>query len=357
MTALTLRSQHSARKGANRFLFPGKAANRASLPQTATLVHVDASVESVEAAVASPLLPAGQMVLVACSGGADSVALAHAAASRPDLRVAVGHVDHGLRPESAAEAEHVRAFARELGVPFFVERLEGLSTRASGLEAAAREARYAALTQLAAQAGSAAVATAHTRRDQAETLLLRLVRGAGPGAMAGIRRRRELAPGIALLRPLLGVPREATEAYCRMHGLGFTSDPHNSDPRRARARLRALWPLLLELNPRLEEAIAGAAELFADEDDILRQLAEDPEGASAHPALLRRALHSAAVRAGLRPERKHMEELRRLLAKGRGSIDVPGGRATVVFRRAGAPPEAASDVDVPGPRTYRRRSR
>lgn len=317
--------------------------------------------DSVEKAIAAPLLPAGQALLVACSGGADSVALAHAAALRRDLRVALGHVDHGLRPESRAEAGQVETLGKQLGVAVFVERLEPFSTREAGLEAAAREARYAALSRLAEQARCSLVATAHTRRDQAETLLLRLIRGAGPGAMAGIRRSRELAPGVTLVRPLLAVSRDATEAYCREHGLAFVTDPHNSDPRRARAALRALWPRLLELNPRLEEAIAAAAEIFADEDELLQSLAS--AGASLHPALERRALHASAVAAGLRPERKHLEQLRQLLSAGRGSLDMPGGRATITWdpgvsgtrylSTENTPPELA----VPGPGSYRWRSR
>src|SRR5207302_3469039 len=186
--------------------------------------------------------------------------------------------------------------AARLGVPFFLERLEGLETRAAGLEAAARQGRYAALTRLARQAGSTAVATAHTRRDQAETLLLRLFRGAGPGALAGVRRRRPLAPGIELVRPLLDVSRAATEACCRANGLGWVDDPHNSDQARARARLRALWPALLEFNPRLEEALSGAAALFAEENELLDALAR--RAAPLHPVLQRRALLEAANEQG-----------------------------------------------------------
>jgi tRNA(Ile)-lysidine synthetase-like protein len=186
--------------------------------------------------------------LVACSGGADSTALAAAVAT--GFRAAVGHVDHGLRAESGRDAEAVRELAESLGLPFWVERIEGLDPRGQGLEAAARQARYPALARLARRAGATMVLTAHTRRDQAETVLLRLIRGAGPGALSGVRRRRPLAEGIELLRPLLDVPRAATEAYCRERGLRFLHDPHNADPARARARLRALWPALLELNPR-----------------------------------------------------------------------------------------------------------
>ncbi|HZR11380.1 MAG TPA: tRNA lysidine(34) synthetase TilS, partial [Myxococcales bacterium] len=304
--------------------------------------------DTVEPAVATGL-PHGRTVLVACSGGADSVALL-AAAVRVGVRCAAGHVDHGLRPESAREAEHVREVARSLGVSFHLERIERLEVRGAGLEAAAREARYAALARLAAGAGAALVATAHTRRDQAETVLLRLFRGAGPAALAGIRRRRPLDSGIELVRPLLDVSRAATEAYCRRHDLEYVDDPHNTDPARTRARLRALWPQLLALNPRLEEALAGAAETFAGEDELLDALAR--AGPHLHPALRRRSLLLEARKAGLRPERVHLEAILRLLERGEGSVDVPGGRAVVKFERSGQRSPPPVDVAVPSPGRY-----
>jgi tRNA(Ile)-lysidine synthase len=328
--------------------------------------------DSVEQAVAGGLLSRGSTVLVACSGGADSVALAVAVCRCPVLRCAIGHVDHGLRTESVREADRVRALAAGLGAPFFVERLEGLRVRGPGLEAAAREGRYAALARLAQQAGAACVATAHTRRDQAETLLLRLIRGAGPGALAGVRKRRALAPGIELVRPLLDVPRAATEAFCREEGFAYTDDPHNSDPARARARLRALWPTLLQLNPRLEEALCGAAASSADEDDLLSGLAAEAGKdlhteavAALHPALLRRVLLGAALEAGVHPERQHLEALRELLETGRGSRDLPGGRALLEggllrFEGGLAPPRrqpVPPPVAVPGPGSYAWQSR
>ncbi|HEY5677283.1 MAG TPA: tRNA lysidine(34) synthetase TilS, partial [Myxococcales bacterium] len=173
--------------------------------------------DTVEQAVASGL-PRDARVLVACSGGADSSALA-AASERLGLRCVIGHVDHGLRPDSASDADRVRDLARRLGVPFLTLRIQFLNIRELGLEAAAREARYAALGQLAVQASAPVVATAHTRRDQAETLLLRLFRGAGPGALSGIRRTRPLLKGVELVRPLLDVTRAATEAYCAARGI------------------------------------------------------------------------------------------------------------------------------------------
>jgi tRNA(Ile)-lysidine synthase len=279
--------------------------------------------DSVAAAVRK-WIPCDEHVLVACSGGADSTALA--AAVSKGFRASIGHIDHGLRAASAHDAAAVRALAQALGLPFFMERLQGLEVSGSGLEAAAREARYPALARLAAQAGASLVATAHTRRDQAETLLMRLIRGAGPGALAGVRRRRPLAPGIELLRPLLDVERAATEELCRSRQLPFIDDPHNSDPARARAKLRALWPTLLALNPRLEEALAGAAETFASEDELLLGLASGSL-AEMHPALQRRALLARATAEGLRPERQHLEALLRLLERGAGTVDLPGGHA------------------------------
>ena len=319
--------------------------------------------DSVAKAVAEGLLPRGAPVLVACSGGADSVSLAGAAVEA-GLQAAIGHVDHGLRASSADEAEAVRALARKLGAPFFVERLEGLEVRGPGLEAAARVGRYAALARLAAEAGARVVATAHTRRDQAETLLLRLIRGAGPGALAGVRRSRELRPGLALVRPLLEVPRAATEAFCRARGLDFTIDPHNSDPARTRARLRMLWPLLLELNPRLEEALSGAAEALAREDELLSTLLPGDlrlDTLRALPAaLLRRALLRGAVAAGAQPERRHLAELQALISRGRGALALPGGEARVregelQFRaRAGERPSRSPlpEVAIAGPGHY-----
>ena len=336
--------------------------------------------DTVVAAVARAvgvLVPRGATVLVACSGGADSVALAAAFADEHSVRGAIGHVDHGLRAESLREADSVRALAQVLGLPCFVERLQGLPLAAFGLEAAAREGRYAALARLAVQAEASVVVTAHTRRDQAETLLLRLARGAGPGALGGVRAVRALAPGISLLRPLLSVPRAATEALCKQRGLSFVNDPHNLDPARARAFLRQAWPVLEALNPRLEAALAGTARLLADEDDFLAGLAESalrtvstPQGLDArallalHPALQRRCLILAARGAGLRPEKSHLEALRLSLSSSQFALDLPGGCAQLAagllrFHRGARAIIARQtpEVAVGGPGSYAWRSR
>lgn len=330
------------------------------------------------AATPGGLLPPGARVLVACSGGADSVALAHALATlareRPGtgLAVCLGHVDHALREGSQAEAEAVRRLGARLRVPVLVERLGSLraQVRAQGLEAAAREARYAALERLARAAGATVVATAHTRRDQAETVLLRLARGGGVGALAGVRPARALG-AVRLVRPLLGVGRDETEAYCRRRRLRAVSDPHNADPRRARARLREAFAALdALLGPRLEEALARAASLAQAEDDLVAGLAAEalarlrtPEGLRvdgllALPlALQRRVLLSAAAAAGLRPSLAHLEEVRALCGRRPGALELPGGVARVArgLLRLGPPPPApalGADVAVPGPGRY-----
>lgn len=323
-------------------------------------------------------------MLVACSGGADSVALAAglAAVSREQpalgLRLVLGHVDHGLRAESAEESRAVALLAESLGVPFALAKLDGADllreAKASGLEAAARRARHEALSVLAARHRCTLVATGHTRRDQAETVLLRLSRGGGLGALAGVRRQRKLG-ALTLVRPLLGVGREDTEALCAALGLPFTQDPHNRDPRFGRARVREAFALLDGLlGPRLEEALARAAEVASAEDALLDSLAQEaaarargPEGVlraralQALPlALLRRVLSNVAAQAGLQPGFAQIERLRSLLAKPRATLSLPGGEAVLETGRlrfvasAERRPEqpALEPVAVPGPGRY-----
>ena len=201
--------------------------------------------------------PAG--VLVACSGGADSVALAAATAvEAPKLTVPAGlvTVDHGLQAGSAERAAAVAELGRRLGLdPVLVRRTEVGS--AGGPEAAARTARYHALT---AAAGDRAVLLGHTLDDQAETVLLGLGRGSGPRSVAGMR-----PVDGRWLRPLLGVRRNNTRAACAAEGLPVWDDPHNTDSRFTRARLRA------EVLPLLEDVLAGgAAAALARTADLLR---------------------------------------------------------------------------------------
>ena len=263
----------------------------------------------------------GTTVTCAVSGGPDSVALLVLACAA-GLDVTAVHVDHGLRPGSAAEAGVVEAAAARFGARFRSERVN--VGAGPNLEARARAARYAVLP--------ADVLTGHTADDQAETVLINLLRGAGIDGLAGIR-----ADG---RRPLLGLRRRETSELCAALGLEPVSDPTNRDPQFVRNRVRhELLPLMEEIAGRdLVPVLARQAELLRDEADLLDELAAnvDPTDASA----LRSAplpLARRAVRALLRAEHPPTAaEVDRVLAVARleaVACEVEGGRR--VSRSAG----------------------
>ena len=196
--------------------------------------------------------------VVAVSGGGDSVALLRCLsdlAPNLGLRLTVAHLDHGVRGDrAAADARFVADLAGELGLP--VEVGHWTPTRAAHFEADARRARHAWLADVACRRGAAAVALGHTRDDQAETILHRIVRGTGPAGLAGIPACRPLAEGVALVRPLLGVTRAALRAYLEALGQPFREDPTNDDLARTRARLR--HDLIPKLAAAYHPAVAGA---------------------------------------------------------------------------------------------------
>ncbi|MDR5697344.1 MAG: tRNA lysidine(34) synthetase TilS [Armatimonadota bacterium] len=256
-------------------------------------------------------------ILVACSGGRDSVALLLALrgfGAPWRLSLEVGHVHHGLRKSADADAAFVQGLCRDLGMPVHVERVEGLD--GAGLEARARQARYEALRRMAERAGAPLVATGHTMDDQAETVLLRLLRGAGPGALAGILPRRTLGGGVDVVRPLLWTRRADLEVLVRDAGVGWREDETNRDLRIARNRIRhRVLPVLAEENPRVVETLAHVAEIVREEETewverTLRALAAvaRAEGGSWRislhrfrelpVALQRRVLREVAARAG-----------------------------------------------------------
>jgi tRNA(Ile)-lysidine synthase len=219
------------------------------------------------------------LALVACSGGADSLALAAATgfvAPRLGWRAGLLTVDHGLQPGSADRAKAVAEWARDNGFdPASVEVLPvTVAGRHGGPEAAARSARYEALAGAAHRLGAAAVLLGHTRDDQAETVLLALARGAGPRGPAGMPARRD-RDGLAWLRPLLDVPRAHTRAACAALGLEPWDDPHNRDPAYARARVRetALPALVEALGPRVVDNLARTARQLAADTAALDALA------------------------------------------------------------------------------------
>jgi tRNA(Ile)-lysidine synthase len=214
------------------------------------------------------LLPPEARVLVAVSGGGDSVALLDLFArlgDRRPLRVGVAHLDHGLRRGSRTDRRFVERLAADLGLPFVSDRREvgELRRRDESLEEAARRVRREFLLEAAARRGDSHVATGHNRDDQAETVLMRLVRGAGPAALAGMEER---GPG-PFVRPLLELARADLRAYLRRRGRTFREDPANRDLRfdRNRVRLR-LMPLLERwLNPQAARHLVGAADRLRED--------------------------------------------------------------------------------------------
>lgn len=218
-------------------------------------------------------------VLLAVSGGPDSTALlllaARWRAARPaGPRLFAATIDHGLRAEARQEAEVVGALAAALGTPHAILAWSGAKP-AHGLQEAARDARYALLASHAHDVGAGAIATAHTLDDQAETVLFRLMRGSGLAGLAGIPAERPLGD-LALLRPLLGLPKAALVACCREAGVGFAEDPSNRNPQFARARLRQLLPRLAEEGLGAE-ALARLATRMARADAALEAAADAAE--------------------------------------------------------------------------------
>nr|WP_196792293.1 tRNA lysidine(34) synthetase TilS [Motilibacter deserti] len=290
----------------------------------------------------------GGRVLVACSGGADSLALAAAAAfvaPRRGLTAGAVVVDHGLQAGSAERSEQVGATLRALGLAP-VEVVAVAVGRAGGPEAAARDARYAALAAAAAAYEAEAVLLGHTLDDQAETVLLRLARGSGARSLAGMAARGGPAgPGGLWRRPLLGVPRATTRAACAALGLEPWEDPHNADPAYARVRVRrdALPALEQALGPGVAEALARTARLLRDDADALDAWAErelpaltgtdgslDVDALAQLPAgVRRRCLRSAALAAGCPGTdlfAVHVDALDALVVDwhGQGPVQLPG---------------------------------
>jgi tRNA(Ile)-lysidine synthase len=232
------------------------------------VARIPAAVAAVRLAVRRSL-PAGGLVLVACSGGADSLALA-AAARFVGRDVGLVTVDHGLQEGSAARADAVASWARTAGFDPVEVATVSVAGLPGGPEAAARSARYEALTSVASRCGAAAVLLGHTRDDQAETVLLALARGAGPRGLAGMPYRKGI-----FLRPLLDVARADTRKACAAQGLVPWDDPHNVDPAFARSRVRgAALPALVEaLGPAVVANLARSAGQIAADNAALDTLA------------------------------------------------------------------------------------
>jgi len=234
---------------------------------------------------------------VALSGGRDSVALLDAvvAFARPRRRdVMALHVHHGLSTNADAWSAHCAAVCATYGIPFVALKVTVPRTPRASVEASARRARYDALAAAAQEAGASAVLLAHHRDDQAETLLLQLLRGAGPHGLAAMPAARVDADGIRWLRPLLDVARADIEAYIVDRGLRYVDDESNADARYARNALRRdVVPALAALAPGYSAALARSAQLQAD----AARLADDLAAADAQHAVVDGALRRAALAA------------------------------------------------------------
>ncbi|MEZ0577772.1 tRNA lysidine(34) synthetase TilS [Nocardioides sp. MH1] len=290
--------------------------------------------------VLSALEP-GDVVLVACSGGADSLALASAAAfegHKRGLRVIGVTVDHGLQEGSAAQAERVVGQLAAMGVDETATVRVEVRAQGMGPEAAARQARYDVLEQFREHVGAALVLLGHTRDDQAETVLLGLTRGSGARSLAGMRRAFD-----HYARPLLDVSRDDTLTACQVEGIEPWHDPHNDDPGFARVRVRrTVLPVLEEhLGPGVAAALARTADQVRDDVEALDAIALTtydglrtadglPVGALADHAraVVSRVLRLAALDAGAIDSELFHVHVRALvdLAEGAlsGEVRLPG---------------------------------
>ncbi len=216
---------------------------------------------------------ADRATLVACSGGADSSALAIALASTP-ARMVLAHVVHDMRGEreSLGDRDATRALARILGAEFVESRVR-VRDMPGNLESKARDARYKALEALARDAGTPFVATGHHADDQLETVLMRLARGAGPRGLGGIAPWRPVG-GVTLIRPMLGVERADARAICNAIGWAWREDATNADTGRARAAMRhEVIPALKQVAPGVADHAAACADACRDAAEAIAEIA------------------------------------------------------------------------------------
>ena len=304
-------------------------------------------------------LPQDRCMLLAVSGGADSTALLlimARLAKNLRLQLGVAHFDHGLRGARASgrEERFVRERALELGLPFYTASARGERLAS---EDAARRARYEFVASIAEHEGYGAVATGHTASDQAETVLLHQVRGAGLDGLAGMSAGAGWPfPGhdLTLLRPLLRLSRQETLAYCAAAGVKPIDDESNASPRYQRNRVRhELLPLLRELNPRVDDALVRLADTAREDAAYLRAVAteamiEAPAGTqrlsrrllAKWPASPRRYALRLAVGSllgdGQELTQRHVEALERLVLEGKTGdrLDLPRRVGAVLRREA-----------------------
>lgn len=285
-------------------------------------------------------LEAGDTVLVAVSGGADSLALAHALSmeSKEYVISVVGvTVDHQLQEQSGAQAQKVQAQLKSFGLECVVKKVK--VELKDGLEASARKARYNALQEIAVEKNAVAVFLGHTRDDQAETVLLGLARGSGTRSLSGMAHHNGL-----YIRPLLEITRIQNEKYCQELKLEYWNDPHNENPdfSRVRVRTEALPILEKSIGPGIAEALARSAHLLRDDADALDHWAKREElhlnladldcahletlPRAIRTRVIRAAIYSAGAPAGMVTS-EHVSAVEALISawSGQGALNLPGG--------------------------------
>ena len=283
---------------------------------------------------------AGDLVLVAVSGGADSLALAHAlSVESKELVISVVGVtvDHQLQEQSGLQAERVKAQLEFLGLECIVKKVK--VELKGGLEASARKVRYEALQEVAVEKNAVAVFLGHTRDDQAETVLLGLARGSGTRSLSGMAHHNGL-----YVRPLLEITRIQNEQYCQEVNLQFWNDPHNENPdfSRVRVRTEALPVLEKSIGPGIAEALARSAHLLRDDADALDHWAKREEihldladldcahleklPRAIRTRVIRAAIYSAGAPAGM-VTLEHVSAVEALISawSGQGALNLPGG--------------------------------
>ncbi len=320
------------------------------------------------AIVQSTLAPRDGIVVVAVSGGADSMALVEELRARYRY-IVVAHFDHRLRENSERDAEHVAAYAHERGLEFVLGVWRRRAKPAS-MEQAARDARYGFLASIAEGYGASSIATAHTQSDQVETILMRILRGAGRVGLAGIPERRGL-----IVRPLLGVTRADTRDYCEARGIAFVDDPTNDDVRFFRNRIRhEILPSLRAAIPSIDDHLLRVADrarreqlAFAERFDLGDIVREEEPGSWAlllgpferlddeeATALLRDALASVGLARDV--GRVHYRRLLELVRNEHAgsSADLPGVHAhrehdALVFSKSCVfRPRVSQPIRIPG---------
>jgi tRNA(Ile)-lysidine synthase len=282
----------------------------------------------------------GDTVLVAVSGGADSLALAYALAVEAEklvINVLGVTIDHQLQNESASQAQKVVAQLAKFGLKCVIQKVT--VDIKDGLEASARKARYEAINKVAQQENAVAVFLGHTKDDQAETVLLGLARGSGTRSLSGMAQHNGI-----YVRPLLAITRIQNEEFCKEIGLDYWNDPHNVDQQFARVRVRTEAMPILEksIGPGISDALARSSHLLRDDADALDEWAHREELEldlhdldCAHLETLPRAIRTRILRAAIYSagapsgsvSAEHVGAVEALISawKGQGALNLPGG--------------------------------